>query len=194
MSESESYIRRRWPFFSAIVALSLMGCSRSQETQPSEATASATVKVTIVDLEGFDAVLERLRGQVVLVDFWATWCAPCIEQLPHTAALARELKDQGLAVITMSMDDPEGMESIRGLLARLGATGAINLVSRDGGGSREMEAFEIEGGALPYYKIYDGAGKLRRTFGLDPAAARQFTDADVAAAIDELLAAEPPRP
>jgi thiol-disulfide isomerase/thioredoxin len=191
MIESAENIRRRWPLCSAIVALSLMGCSRSQQTRPGEATISATVEVTTVDREGLDGALEKLQGQIVLVDFWATWCAPCIEQLPHTAGLARELKDQGLTVITMCMDDPEGRESIQGLLARHGATATINYVSRDGGGSREMEAFEIEGGALPYYKIYDRAGKLRRTFGLDPAAAEQFTHADVAQAVDELLSAEP---
>ncbi len=188
MIELVKNIRRRWPLCAAIVAFSLLGCSRSQDASTSEATTGASLEVSIVDREELDAALEKLQGQVVLVDFWATWCAPCIEQLPHSAALAQELKDQGLTVITMCMDDPEGMESIRGLLARHGATATINFVSRDGGGSREMEAFEIVGGALPYYKIYDRAGKLRRTFGLDPAAAEQFAHANVATAVAGLLA------
>jgi hypothetical protein len=50
-----------------------------------------------------------------------------------------------------------------------------------------MEAFAIEGGALPYYQLYDATGKLSATFGLDPAAREQFTTDDLDAAVDRLL-------
>ena len=50
-----------------------------------------------------------------------------------------------------------------------------------------MDAFEIESGALPHYKLFDRKGELRATFAIDPSAAEQFTPEDVAEAIIELL-------
>ena len=51
-----------------------------------------------------------------------------------------------------------------------------------------MEAFDIQGGALPHYKLYDRTGRLRHTFALDPTADRQFTLQEIDAAVEQLLA------
>jgi hypothetical protein len=50
-----------------------------------------------------------------------------------------------------------------------------------------MEAFAIDGGALPHYKLYDRHGQLRHTFALDPSASEQFTSEDIDAAVVALL-------
>lgn len=178
----------------AFVVLSFCGCAQD-ESNPGIDTPSAAPQVEtissdrlqVVDRAGYDGVLADLHGKVVLVDFWATWCAPCVEQLPHTFAMASERHDDGLAVVTVCMEDADNFQRIEEFLAQRDSAAAINLLSREGGGSRAMEAFEIEGGALPHYKLYDRAGELRRTFGLDPSVAEQFTSEDVAAAVDALL-------
>jgi hypothetical protein len=66
--------------------------------------------------------------------------------------------------------------------------GATNLISQFGGSPRTMEELEISSGAVPFYKLYDRSGRLRQTFGISPAAAKQFTTGDIEAAVEQLLA------
>jgi thiol-disulfide isomerase/thioredoxin len=133
-------------------------------------------------------VISKLHGKVILVDCWATWCEPCVEQLPHTLALGEKSRDRGLAVVTVSCDEPAESARIAAFLASKNAGGATNLISQFGGSSRTMEEFEISSGAVPFYKLYDRAGRLRQTFGISPTAAKQFTTSDIEAAVEQLLA------
>jgi peroxiredoxin len=57
------------------------------------------------DLKGNTVDLKALRGQIVLLDFWASWCAPCIVEIPHLIDLQKRFGSQGLRVIGVSMDD-----------------------------------------------------------------------------------------
>jgi thiol-disulfide isomerase/thioredoxin len=192
--------RRRLAMAAVAVAALGSGCSPPpEENQTLEAPQPAagdeaavpSVPIAVVDRAGLDNRIAEHKGKVVLVDFWATWCAPCMEQLPHTLALARDHGDQGLAVATVCMEDPEEKERIAKALAARGAnadTPADHFLSREGGAAAAMEAFEIPGGALPCYRVYDKAGKLRHEFALDPAAEKQFTSDDIAAAVNSLLA------
>jgi thiol-disulfide isomerase/thioredoxin len=50
--------------------------------------------------------LRELRGQVVVLDFWATWCGPCVRQLPQLARLSTELAGEGVKVVAVNLDDP----------------------------------------------------------------------------------------
>jgi cytochrome c biogenesis protein CcmG, thiol:disulfide interchange protein DsbE len=56
-------------------------------------------------LTGENLELANYRGKVVLLDFWATWCDPCREEIPHLVQLQDKYRDQGLRVIGVSMDD-----------------------------------------------------------------------------------------
>ena len=92
--------------------------------------------------------------------------------------------------MTLNFDDPDAAEPVRKALAGAGAgrAGVTNLQSKFGSSSESMGAFEIASGALPHYKLYDRQGKLRGTFELDPTAMKQFTPADIDAAVAKLLA------
>jgi cytochrome c biogenesis protein CcmG/thiol:disulfide interchange protein DsbE len=57
------------------------------------------------DLHGKPIDLAQYRGKVVLVDFWATWCAPCLIEIPRLIEMQRRLGGAGLQVIGVSMDD-----------------------------------------------------------------------------------------
>ncbi len=56
-------------------------------------------------LTGEKLNLSDYRGKVVLLDFWATWCGPCTEEIPHFVELQNQYRDQGFQIIGVSMDD-----------------------------------------------------------------------------------------
>jgi thiol-disulfide isomerase/thioredoxin len=179
----------------------LVGCEAETARQtapapPSEAAAPTTaprakddaVRLTAVDLDGYRAALAEQAGKVVLVDFWATWCPPCMERFPETVQWGKKYADQGLAVMSVSFDDVEGEESALAFLRKEGAS-FTNLRSTWGNGEQTVEAFEIQGGAVPYYKLYDRSGKLRYEFSGNPDSLENVEDFDrIEPRIQELLA------
>lgn len=74
---------------------------------------------TLTDLDGKTVSLQSLRGNVVLLNFWATWCGPCVVEMPHLEKLHREFKNKG--VIILGIDD-EGMEVAQDFLKQKGYT------------------------------------------------------------------------
>src|SRR5262249_55416203 len=66
---------------------------------------------TLSDLSGRKQRLSALKGKVVLLDFWATWCGPCRRELPTIAKLHRELAAKGLAVVAVNVGEPHATVS-----------------------------------------------------------------------------------
>jgi thiol-disulfide isomerase/thioredoxin len=143
------------------------------------------ISLRVADADEYQQTLAKLRGKVVLVDFWATWCAPCVKQFPHTVSLERKYKDRGLAAISVSLDDPSEEPQVRDFLQKQDAR-FDNLLSKYGASTESIDAFGLPG-PVPCYRVYDRAGELRHEFSVDPSAERQFTPGDIEAAAKELL-------
>lgn len=62
---------------------------------------------SITSLDGQHVSLDHLQGKVVLIDFWATWCGPCREALPHIRDIARKFQGQPLVILSVSLDSDE---------------------------------------------------------------------------------------
>jgi len=99
------------------------------------------------DLDGQSLSVARLRGKVVLLNFWATWCAPCQIEMPAFAAWQRQYAARGLVIVGISMDDDEA--SVREVVKDLKvdysiAMGDAALGKRYGGVLGLPESFLID--------------------------------------------------
>ena len=154
---------------------------------PAVSAKDRLAKLSVIDEQQLAEMLKSHRGEVVLIDFWATWCLECLELMPHTVGLREELGEEGLQVILVSLDSFEDRrEAIEDLLAKNGVT-FDSYVSRYGSDPKSAEAFEIDAAALPCIKLYDRRGSLRKTFSAGRMPPEPFDAGDIEAAVRELV-------
>ncbi len=79
----------------------LTGCSRSPKP-PLVGNAAPDFTVTDADRT---VSLKDLRGKVVVLNFWATWCPPCVDEMPSLVQMQKQLRDRGVTVLAVSVDD-----------------------------------------------------------------------------------------
>jgi len=106
---------------------------------------------TLTDLQRKAWTLQALRGKVVLVNFWATWCDPCRREMPDLETLYRRFKNQGLVVLAISDDDAG---KVKQLIVEKRFTYPVLLDP----GRKVTDLFRIEG--IPKSFVYDRDGKL----------------------------------
>lgn len=116
------------------------------------ASASAAPDFTLNDISGAPLSLKRLRGKVVFVNFWATWCVPCREEMPAMERLHRKFKDQGLEIV--AIDSRETQKDAAAFFHELGLT-FKSLVDPDGSVSDAYGAW-----SLPLSYLIDRKGEF----------------------------------
>ena len=79
----------------------LWGCGESKSEK------KMAPDFSLKEITGETVSLEQYRGQIVLLDFWATWCPPCRASIPELVALQGKYREKGLVVLGISMDDPD---------------------------------------------------------------------------------------
>ena len=104
-------------FWPVVFCCALLGCSNPpQTTSGPPAVGQAAPDFTLNDLGGQPFTLSALRGKVVIVNFWATWCPPCRAEMPSMELLHRELADEGLVMLAVNIEK-EGRQSVPRFLA-----------------------------------------------------------------------------
>jgi thiol-disulfide isomerase/thioredoxin len=108
---------------------------------------------TLRDARGAETTLSAYTGQVIVVNLWATWCAPCMEEMPTLGALQRRFGDR-LAVVPISVDREADNAKAQRELARLGGNSLPFLIDISRG-----VLFDAQAPGMPVTIIYDREGR-----------------------------------
>jgi thiol-disulfide isomerase/thioredoxin len=160
----------------------LLGCALRPEPP--------AVTLRPVHFDQWKQELASLKGAIVVVDVWATWCAPCIERFPHMVDLSRRYASRGVTFVSMNVDNREdkaAVEAARQFLLKQGAS--FRNYSMD---ENILDAFQDLGvQGIPAVFMYDRTGRQRYFLNADDPN-RQFTTRDVSDALATLVS-EPVR-
>jgi cytochrome c biogenesis protein CcmG, thiol:disulfide interchange protein DsbE len=140
----------------AAAALALAACTACAGARPAARASPLVGRPIEIAAEDLGGALVRIdaSGTVRVVDFWATWCDPCREQIPALARLASTYGEKGLDVYAVSFDEDKAQ--VQAFLARNPVTFAVLW---DKGGARLAERLEVY--RLPTTLVIDRAGVVR---------------------------------
>lgn len=142
----------------------------------SGSSAEAFFQQTFMDLDGEMVPMERWKDRVVVVNFWATWCPPCIEEMPDLQRIHDDYAARGVVVVGLGIDSPSALKRFRDQ-HRL----SLPLFAAGAAGSELGRSLGNGSGALPYTVLLDRKGRIvRARLGqVQPAELRQWLDAQL---------------
>jgi thiol-disulfide isomerase/thioredoxin len=161
----------------AVLAVAMIAVACSAATQAPSFVGKAAPEIKAAYWLNSDAVtLAGLKGKVVVVEFWATWCPPCRKSVPHMIELSEKYAGQGVAIIGLS-DEPK--TKVEPFAKELKMTYIV------GGGSTTLKDYGVN--AIPTAFVIDAEGKVAwQGHPMDPS-----FDKSLAAEVAKLKPAEP---
>ena len=105
--------------------------------------------------DGSELVLRAFQGRPLLVNFWATWCPPCVEELPMLEAFWREHGPKGLQMVALAIDQPS---AVRRFLERLPLSFPVGLAGLDG--TQLAKSLGNTAGGLPFSVFFGKDGSI----------------------------------
>jgi len=139
----------------AIIALSLGVTARHLFSSAEKPGVSALPGFTLPDLSGQQRNIAEWQGKVLVINFWATWCPPCLKEIPGFVALQEQYADQGVQFIGIALEDKEPV-------AKYAAENKINYPILLGGDNGVTLAHQLGNSvdAVPYTLIVDRQGQI----------------------------------
>ena len=156
--------RRHWILGTAGVAAAGAGVAWQLARGPAGASGTAAVgedatqqfwQATFTQPDGQPLAMASLRGQPLVLNFWATWCPPCVKEMPELDRFARHLHSRGGQVLGLAVDNPT---AVRQFLARAPVSYPIGLAGFEGTDLSRKLGNHV--GALPFTAVFNKAGVL----------------------------------
>ena len=146
-------------FFLATFLIVSGGCGSQASSDDGEVTqrAQKAPTFTLTDIKGKKFSLQDYRGKVVFLDFWATWCPPCVMSVPEVEKIVDEYKGKPFEAISISLDqDPDAVKSF---------VASHHMVNRIAiaGDNDVSEHYGVEG--IPAFFLIDKKGNVVRSWG-----------------------------
>ena len=137
----------------ALVAAILIAVAPSITRAAPPAVDQPAPPLIVPELDGREFDLAKLRGKVVLVNFWATWCSPCRIEMPRRNAFYRRYHARGLELLGLSIDEAPDAGRVRQVMRQLSYPGALASAARVNGFGEPI--------AVPVTYVIDTHGVIR---------------------------------
>lgn len=123
---------------------------------PGPISAVQTPQIALPDLDGQIWRSDSAQGKVVLINFWASWCAPCVKEVPALVEAQRQWGDHGLQVVGIALDEGE---PVRAFARRMHINYPVLLAGMDGFDLSQSFGNEIL--SIPFSVVLDRGGQIR---------------------------------
>ncbi len=155
--------------------LGFMGKAQEPPTK-SAASASALMSLPLTDVAGRTQRLDQWRGKVLVINYWATWCAPCRDEMPGFSRLHEKYQSKGIQFVGISIDDAAKIAEFQKMtpVSYPLLIGDMNTMTKSAelGNSRQ---------ALPFTAVFDREGNLAMT------KLGRWSEADLEPKLNELM-------
>jgi thiol-disulfide isomerase/thioredoxin len=140
------------------IGLSVAGHERAWSPQP----VLAAAPIAPVDASSLRSRLSALKGKVVVLNMWATWCGPCVMEFPELVKLDRSYRSKGVTVIGLSLDDPRTAQRNVSRFVQQQHAGFPIYTLKTADAEPVVRVFDkYWSGSIPVTYIFDRSGQLR---------------------------------
>lgn len=136
-----------------------LGINKFATDSAQPAAVSGLFGQTLPDKNGVPHHLSEWRGKTLLVNFWATWCAPCVEEMPELNRLQTEVEKKNIQIIGIGVDSAA---NIKDFSSRLDIRYPLYVAGM--GGADLSRQFGNQAGGLPFTVLIDSNGHIKKTY------------------------------
>jgi peroxiredoxin len=148
-------LRERGLYICAVLAF-ILSISFSPNAAAAVSVGQKAPALVVTDLSGDKIDLGDMQGKTVIVTLWASWCPPCLEEIPMLRAFYHKYEDKGVEIVALSFDKPRDKKDVQKIAAKVDYPVAL---------ASDATANGFDGtGSLPVTYVIDGDGNVSAVF------------------------------
>lgn len=135
------------------------GLKKFSPAEPADAAVASLLRTSLPDVQNHQRAWSEWQGKVLLVNFWATWCPPCVEEMPELVALQSEMANKNLQIIGIGIDSPSNIQEFS---AKYKISYPLLMAGIEG--TELSRQFGNQAGGLPFTVLIRPDGKIQKTY------------------------------
>jgi thiol-disulfide isomerase/thioredoxin len=136
-----------------------LGNKKFEPVPPKDGTVQKLMSMSLNDSQGTPQKLAQWNGKFLIVNFWATWCAPCVQEMPELVELQKELAKENVQILGLGIDSPSNIKDFANKLAI-----SYPVFSTGMEGTDLAKAFGNKVGGLPFTVLISTDGRIVKTY------------------------------